>query len=69
MGPIPNVRDEVCLAETGPILSETELSGVGSKADMALGQPNSDHHPPPVAVAGDEGVFAATASVLGGTTA
>jgi len=69
LGPIPNIREGGCLAGNGPILSETELSVVGSRADMALGHPNSDHHPLPVEVAGDEGPITTTTSVQGGAVA
>ena len=44
----------------GPILSEIEFSGVGSRANVALG------HTLPLAFAGDEGAFAAATFVRRG---
>ncbi|XP_068472398.1 uncharacterized protein [Phaseolus vulgaris] len=51
----------MCLAGTGPSISEIEFSGIGSRADVALGQPNNGHLTTPVALVGDKGAFTVAA--------
>ena len=59
----------MCLAGSGTSLSETELSGVGSRADVALGHPCNDHLSPPSVAVGDKGASVATASAWSGSAA